>query len=232
MKLLIAAVLIAGSAIGAESATTVTATGFPFADEDLTYSVNWPSGLNLGDGHMRARHQGENWYFELALNASVPGFEVADRYNSSATPDLCSLSFERTSSHGKRKAHEVETVAAGQVTRQTENGGGKSEFAAPGCLKDALTFLYFTRRELGQGRVPPAQQILYGPLYSTTLTYVGAPVIQIGGKPEQSDKLICTMTGPASTLKFEMYFARDAARTPLLITVPLSMGLFQMELVR
>jgi hypothetical protein len=40
------------------------------------------------------------------------------------------------------------------------------------------------------------------------------------------------MTGPTSTIKFEMYFARDAARTPLLIRVPLQMGSFAMELVR
>jgi hypothetical protein len=29
-----------------------------------------------------------------------------------------------------------------------------------------------------------------------------------------------------------MYFARDAARTPLLFKVPLAMGTFSMELVR
>ena len=44
--------------------------------------------------------------------------------------------------------------------------------------------------------------------------------------------LTCTMTGPASSIKFEMYFARDAARTPLLIKVPLQMGTFAMEIVR
>jgi hypothetical protein len=57
-------------------------------------------------------------------------------------------------------------------------------------------------------------------------------VIRVGGKPEQSDMLTCTMTWTASTIKFEMYFARDAARTPLLIRVSLQMGSFAMELVR
>ena len=227
---------MAASAIGivgfAAAGMAATANGFPFTGENLTYSVNWPSGLSLGEAHLRASREGANWSFDLMLDASVPGFDVNDHYHSSATPDFCSISFERTSTHGTRKTQETETVADGQVTRQTANGGGKSNFKAPACVKDALTFLFFARRELGQGRVPPTQQILYGPLHTVRLDYVGAPVIQIAGKPEQSDMLICTMTGPASTIKFEMYFARDAARTPLLIKVPLQMGSFAMELVR
>ncbi|HWD98133.1 MAG TPA: DUF3108 domain-containing protein [Bryobacteraceae bacterium] len=206
--------------------------GFPFTAESLNYSVNWPSGLNLGEGHLRASQEAGNWSFDLTLNASVPGFDVIDHYHSSATPDFCSTSFDRTSSHGTRKTKETETISNGEVTRQTDSGGGKSELRAQACVKDALTFLFFTRRELGQGRVPPPQQIVYGSLYSARLDYVGAPVIQIAGKPEQSDMLTCTMTGPTSTIKFEMYFARDAARTPLLIRVPLQMGSFAMELVR
>lgn len=214
-----------------EAATAATE-GFPSTGEDLAYSVNWPSGLSLGEGHLRASHQGVAWSFELSIDASVPGFDVLDRYRASATSDFCSTSFERTSSHGARKTHETETISGGTVVRQSESGGGKSEVKAPDCVKDALTFLFFLRRELGQGRVPPAQQIVFGNLYNTTLEYVGAPIIRIAGKPEQSDKMICTMTGPASTLKFEMYFARDAARTPLLVKVPLQMGVFSMELVR
>jgi hypothetical protein len=31
---------------------------------------------------------------------------------------------------------------------------------------------------------------------------------------------------------FDVYYARDAARTPLLITAPLAMGKFSMELIR
>jgi hypothetical protein len=216
----------------AAHAATANVNGFPFTGEDLTYSINWPSGLSLGDAHMRAQRQGENWNFELSIDASIPGFDVRDHYSSVATSDLCSLSFDRTSTHGSRKTHETETISNGHVVRQTADGGGKSEFGAQACVKDALTFLYFTRRELGQGRVPQPQDILFGHLYSARLDYVGAPVIRVGGKPEQSDQLTCTMTGPNSTLKFAMYFARDAARTPLLITATLSMGTFQMELVR
>jgi hypothetical protein len=226
-----AALSVAGSLLFAGSAPAAT-NGFPFTAESLNYSVNWPSGLSLGDGHLRATQQAGNWSFDLTLDASVPGFDVIDHYHSGATSDFCSTSFERTSSHGRRKTKETETISNGEVTRETENGGGESKMNAQACVKDALTFLFFTRRELGQGRVPPPQQILFGSLYTARLNYVGAPVIRVGGKPEQSDMLTCTMTGPISTIKFEMYFARDAARTPLLIRVSLQMGSFAMELVR
>ena len=45
----------------------------------------------------------------------------------------------------------------------------------PDCVKDALTYLFFTREELGQGRVPAAQKILFGGLYQMTLAYAGGP---------------------------------------------------------
>ncbi|MES1256802.1 MAG: DUF3108 domain-containing protein, partial [Acidobacteriota bacterium] len=106
------------------------------------------------------------------------------------------------------------------------------EFSVPDCTKDALTLLFYARRELGQGRVPPAQQILFGGLYDTTLQYAGEETIPFAGKPVVTDKVVCDLKGPSSSLQFEIYFARDAARTPLLFKVPLAMGKFSMELVR
>jgi len=44
--------------------------------------------------------------------------------------------------------------------------------------------------------------------------------------------VLVTVKGPASETAFEMFFARDAARTPLLVRVPLSMGTFLLELTR
>jgi hypothetical protein len=95
-----------------------------------------------------------------------------------------------------------------------------------------LTLLFYARRELGQGRVPPAQQVLYGGLYQARLDYAGAQMIQVAGKPVQTDKIVCGLKGPSSNLQFEIYFARDPARTPLLFKVPLAVGKFSMELVR
>jgi hypothetical protein len=83
---------------------------------------------------------------------------------------------------------------------------------------------------MGQGRVPTAQKILFGGLYEISSDYTGAPMITMNESQVQTDELVCTVKGPSSSVKFEIYFARDAARTPLLIKVPLAMGTFSMEL--
>ena len=203
-------------------------------DESLAYSVNWPSGLSLGEAHLNAKHTADGWSFGLKIDAGVPGFAVKDSYTSEASADFCSAEFTRDFSHGPRKGGEKESIDRSHetVSRVTTHDGGKSEFAVPDCMKDALTMLFYARRELGQGRVPPAQQILFGGLYQMRLTYAGAQTVTAAGKPGLSDKIVCSLKGPSSSVEFEIYFARDAARTPLLVKVPLSMGWFSMELIR
>ena len=209
-------------------------TGFPFTDETLNYNINWPSGLNLGQGRLQSKHTDAGWSFEMTLDAGVPGYAVKDSYTAHANADFCSSDFSRQFLHGARKGGEAETIDRSHetVSRVTLNGGGTSEFAIPDCIKDALTLLFYTRREMGQGRVPPAQQILFGNLYQTRLDYAGAQVVPVNGKGVETDKIVSTMKGPSSELKFEMYFARDAARTPLLFKAKLASGPFSMELVR
>ena len=210
-------------------------TGFPFADESLAFNVSWPSGLSLGEAHMTAHRVTDGWSFSFSIDAGIPGFQVKDTYASRSTNDLCSTEFDRNFAHGAKKSEEKETIdrSLEQVTRKTvPNGGGQSTFSAPDCVKDGLTALYYTRRELGQGRVPPAQEILIGALYEMTLTWAGESTIKIGGKPAVTDKMLCSLKGPASSIQFEAYFARDAARTPLLVKAPLAVGSFSMELTR
>ncbi len=219
------------------SAAAAGPAGFPFTDEDLNYSVNWPTGVSLGEAHLHAKHAGANWNFAFDIEAGVPGFQVKDTYRAEAGPDLCSMSFSRDTTHGARVTDETETVdrsraLATRSTKGTAAGGGQSEIPVQDCVKDALTFLFYTREEMGQGRVPATQQILLGGLYEMSLSYTGAPTIPVGGKQVQSDELVCTFKGRSSTFTFEMYFARDAARTPLLVKAPLAMGTFSMELLR
>ena len=181
------------------SAFAATPAGFPFADEDLNYSINWPTGLSLGEAHMHAKHAGAQWEFDLTLDATIPGFPIADRYSSLATSDLCSLQFDRVSTHGYRKSDERTTIdrSAGTATRTTK-GGGKSDIPVSDCVRDALTFLYYTRRELGQGRVPPAQTVLFGPAYQARLEYTGAQTIRVGEVPSEADHVVCTFHGTSS----------------------------------
>ncbi|HVW86255.1 MAG TPA: DUF3108 domain-containing protein [Bryobacteraceae bacterium] len=208
--------------------------GFPFTDERLAYTISWPSGLGLGEAHLTSKHSAFGWNFEFNVNASVPGFEVKDSYTAHSSEDFCGVDFSRQFLHGSRKGGETETIDRSHetVSRVTLSGGGKSDFSIPDCVKDGLTFLFYARRELGQGRVPTAQRILFGGLYDIRLDYAGEQTIQVGDKPAQTDKIVGSVKGPTSAVQFEMFFARDPARTPLLVRLPLSMGKFQMELVR
>ena len=139
---------------------------------------------------------------------------------------MCSIEFDRDTIHGPKRASEKESFAGTTVRR------GSSSFQAPQCVKDALTFLYVTRREMGQGRVPPGQSIVLGGLYPIHLDYAGEQTIKMGDQQVISDKLNCSVTTAHSEIRFEVYFARDAARTPLMIKVPFAIGTFTMELVR
>ncbi|HEX4274376.1 MAG TPA: DUF3108 domain-containing protein [Bryobacteraceae bacterium] len=234
MKVACALAFVSQLALAAPLSTPAP-TGFPFTDEDLNYNVTWPSGISLGEAHMHAKHSSSNWNFELTLNAGVPGYAVKDTYASQAVGDLCSSSFDRTTSHGSRTAKEHETIDRdrGTATRTTvAKDAGKSDFPVPACVKDALTYIFYARREMGQGKVPAAQQVLFGGLYNIRSDYGGAATITQNEKPIQTDKLTCTIKAGTSEYKVDIYFARDAARTPLRISAPLAMGKFSMELIR
>jgi len=210
-------------------------TGFPFTDESLSYALKGPTGIPLGDAHLTAKRADAGWAFDLKANAGIPGFAIKDDYTSRINSDFCSTAFTRQFEHGSHKGREEETIDRSQetVTRATiGGGGGKSDFPVTDCMKDALALLYYARQELGQGRVPPPQQFLFGGLYDINMSYAGAENVQASGQTAVTDKIVCTVKGPASSFVFEMYFARDAARTPLLVKIPFVVGTFSMELVR
>jgi hypothetical protein len=229
------AVLAAAAALALAPAA-IAQTGFPFQDESLHYNVNWPSGLSLGEATFTAHHKAGAWDLAMTLDAGVPGFAVTDKIRSSVTDDLCSLELERDISHGAKKTREKTTFdqKKGEATRTTvfPLGGGTSTFTFTSCPRDAMAFLYFARRELGQGRVAPAQTVFFGSGYSVRMDYTGAQTVTLNDKPSVTDHLVVNVKGPKASFSFEMFFARDAARTPLVIRVPLSVGTFSMELVR
>ena len=78
-----------------------------FSNEHLRYTVNWPSGLSLGEGNLSASRstaaQDSPSRLDLAFNldAGVPGFSVSDQYHSEASADFCSVEFQKKLSHGK-----------------------------------------------------------------------------------------------------------------------------------
>jgi hypothetical protein len=230
-RLILIAVLLAPLLPAADGPT-----GFPFQNETLRYSINWPSGLSLGEATMIAHRSESGWNFDVEFNAGIPAFPFADKYKASASPDFCSVELRRDISHGSRKVSEKTTFdqKKNQAQRQTvvPAGGGKTEFSIPTCAKDAIAFQYLARRELGQGRVPPAEKVFFGSGYSVKMDYTGAQTITAAEKPTVTDHLNVSVKGPASDFTFEIFYARDAARTPLLIKIPVTVGTISLELVR
>jgi hypothetical protein len=205
--------------------------------ETLHYSVNWPSGLSLGEATLVSEHSqtadkgSEAWRFGLEIDASVPGFAIRDNYHSSAAGELCSVELFKSIAHGKKKNEEKISFdqQKNSITRETTNGG-KADTSVSSCARDALSFLQFVRRELAQGRVAPEQQVVFGSQYQVRIVFQGAQTIKVGDKMVETDRTAATIKGPATDLTVEIFFARDAARTPVLARLPLALGTFTVEL--
>jgi hypothetical protein len=228
MKLRLTAIAVLFSLASWAETTAQQLTGFPFQDETLRFQAKWPTGAVLGEGRMQARRiTGGGWEFELSLDASIPGFVLTDHYRSVATADLCSLEFGRQSDHGARKSREsVKFTQEQRTAHRATEGGGVSDISVPACAMDALSYFYFTRREMGQGRVPPAGPIVFGGPYDIRLEYKGEEKF----KGAVTDLVAASVRGPSSTVTFDVLFARDPARSPVLIRLPLSLGTFTLEL--
>jgi hypothetical protein len=210
-----------------------------FENEQLRYNINWPSGLSLGEAQLRASlvkaapDAVGRLHLEFALDAGIPGFAVSDQYRSEASPEFCSGEFQRTTQHGPKKTDEKTTFDPQQSTASRETAaGGKSELKTSACSKDALTFLYYVRHELSQGRIAPHQTVFFGAPYDMRIEFMGTQRIPLGDQQVEADRVTATVKGPSSELSFEVFFLKDQARTPALVRVPLALGTFSMELVR
>jgi hypothetical protein len=210
--------------------------GFPFQDESLRYGINWQSGLSLGEAAMTAHHAGNGWVFTVSVSAAVPGFTLNDSYHAVTDNRLCSQELNRTMDHGGKSGTERTTFdqAAGSAKRVTlfPAGGGESTFSILSCARDAVAYVYYAREELGQGRMPQSQQVYFGSAYTVHLTYVGEETLRVGDKPAVTDHLTVSLKGPKSDCAVEVFYARDAARTPLVIRIPAQLGTLSLELAR
>lgn len=213
----------------------------PVSGETLHYVINWPSGLNLGEATLDSvnlheqigKAESESWSFGFDLDASVPGFAIRDKYHSKATgSDICSSEIVKTVQRGSRKSEETDTFDQKEhsVTRQTKAPGGKSDYSVQDCARDALSYLQFARKELAAGRLPAQQPVVLGGTYDVRLELSGMETVKSNGKPVQADRIQTTIKGPASEFTVQILFAKDAARTPVLVRIPLSLGTFTAEL--
>lgn len=222
--------------------TVVALLGFsflPLCGETLHYSINWPSGLNLGEAELSsaaptgASGQEAPWNFSASIDASLPGYALRDHYSSTATPAFCSLSLSKEFQHGSHKGKETETFHAdtNTVTRVTLPNGGTTDIPVSACARDALTFLSFLRHELAQGRLAPAQPVVFGSLYQVRAEFTGTQDVRVSDRTIPADCMRVNFKGPASDYTFELFFSKDPARTPVFARLPLPLGAFTVELI-
>ena len=149
---------------------------------------------------------------------------------SESSPAFCSDEFEKQIQHGSRKADEKTTFSSDGTAKRETKGGGHTDLSTPSCAKDALTYLFFVRKELSEGRLPQEQTVYFGAPYKVKLDFSGTQQIPVGDKNVEADKLLATIHGEGASIQFEIYFLKDAARTLAMVRVPLSMGTFAMTL--
>jgi hypothetical protein len=212
-------------------ALTAIAADSPLPNEALRYSVNWPTGVSLGEAQLSASSSAAHMHFQFNLDATAPAFTVSDRFNSDASGSFCSSEFDKSTAHGSRKTNEKETFdsKAGTVTRGSVASQSEGNSA---CTKDTLTFLYFVRQELSQGRLPQEETVYFGAPYEVRLSNAGSESLKVGGASVDAERISASVTGPSSSISFEMLFLKDPARTLAVVRVPLSLGTFSMELVK
>src|SRR5262249_41003116 len=154
---------------------------------------------------------------DLTFEVRFPGFPLVDSFTSDSDAKFCTAHFRRDLEHGPKKSGESIDVnpQTGKATRKPVKGGGEREVSGPECVHDPLAYLFFLRNEIARGRTPPQQPVLYGSLYQVKLTPLGTAMIPIGGKQVETDRIGCEIQGPRSHHNVEVFFARDATRTPV-----------------
>jgi hypothetical protein len=202
--------------------------------ETLHYAINWQSGLSLGEATLSSSQStwvvnGANtsrWNFDLDIDASVPGFAISDHYVSSAAAEVCSAKLEMTVHRGSHRHDETLSFDQEQhtVTR------GNKDINVPSCARDGLAFLQFVRQELAQGRLAPQGPVILGAEYNVRLEFAGTEQVKKLGQMVDADRIHATIVGPASELGVDIFFGKDAARTPLAARIPLALGTFTVEL--
>jgi hypothetical protein len=205
--------------------------------ESLRYALNWENGLSLGDGQLTTTPakagDAEGWEFTFQVQAAVPKFPVAEFARSIANANFCTVESEKNAVRGKRKTDEktIFDQKLLKAVRQTTNGG-KSELSTSPCAKDGLTFLNFLRHELIQGRLPQAQTVYYGAPYEIGVQYIGTQKLKLGDGEAEAERIGISIKGPAARQSVEVFFLKDAVRTPARVRVVLPAGTISMDLAR
>lgn len=228
LGILVGVLALSSAAVGQESSAVPFASG-----ERLRYEIVWPSGLRLGDAEFVANSNQAGWAFTADISANLPVIVVQDKYQSSTDFSLCSTRFAKQVIHGKRKQNEEVEFDQSDNTALRKNLADSTtqDLIVPPCARDALAYLYYLRQDLSQGRVPPPDDFNFGPQMQISVSYVETRKIEARGVMQDADRLLIYVTGGEKPINIEVFLAKDAARTPLLLQAPFELGTFSLRLV-
>lgn len=219
-------------AIAPGSARGQTADFAPFeAGERLVYRLLWPSGLPLGEAVFEVSSEGEELHFRATVEARLPQYRFNSTFSSVAAREgLCSLQFHQKLEEGSQsseeslefdqEAHEVRRIQGRDTTTAT----------VPECARDPLTFLYYVRSRTAAGQPVESSSVHYGRELAAQLAPGASGTVEIGGAPREGQKFEVRFPARGGERTVEIWLASDAARTPLLFTIPTMLADFKAEL--
>ena len=169
-----------------------------FENEQLRYSINWPSGLSLGEAQLGASRQKTETDAVGRLHFTVrPGCRSSrlSRFGPLSARkrpvNSARSSFRRTATHGPKKTDEKETFDPAGRHRNPRDHRRRKVGAEDACLWPRMRWPSFTScaSELSQGRMPPTQTVFFGAAYEVRLDFAGTQSIKLGDKPVEADRV-------------------------------------------
>lgn len=200
--------------------------------EKLTYRLLWPSGVSLGEAFLEASPAGAETHFQMTVEINLPQYPLRHTSSSVAAGEgLCSLRFrQETAGGGKKWAEEsIEFDQAAHQAHWTRNGQTTTASIAE-CAQDPLTFIYFFRSRLAEGKPLDLQTLYRGGNFNVNVKKAGIETVAVRGQPRQTEKFVVTYPGPDQEMTFELWIATDAERLPVRLRVPSPLAVFTAEL--
>ena len=200
--------------------------------EKLTYKLIWPSGVSLGEAVMEASPSGAETHFQVTVEINLPQYALRHSSSSVAAGEaLCSLRFHQETGEGAKKWWEesVEFDQAAHEVHRTRDGQSTTASIAA-CAQDPLTFIYYFRSRLAEGKPPDSGTLYRGENFNVRVRKAGTETVAFRGQQRTAEKYVVTFPSQNQEMTIELWISTDAERVPVRIRVPSPLAVFTAEL--
>ncbi|OFW06747.1 MAG: hypothetical protein A3G20_05310 [Acidobacteria bacterium RIFCSPLOWO2_12_FULL_59_11] len=188
--------------------------------------------MSLGEAFMEASPSGAETHFQVTVEINLPQYALRHSSSSVATGvGLCSLRFRQETGEGAKKWWEEsgEFDQAAHEAHWTRNGQTTTASIAA-CAQDPLTFLYYFRSRLAEGKPPDSGTLFRGGDFNVRVRAAGAETVAFRGQQRAAEKYVVTFPSQNQELTIELWISTDAERVPVRIRVPSPLAVFTAEL--